>query len=152
MIDDSAKRSVPTATATAGVGCRHQWCRYSGPSRGDCLHYYGVPNTLDSNTTDGYGIPHGWCDYCWAAYQRDIAIRKLGEVCGPGSSAITFKQAFDMFVRTLSEDKDLFFSYQSNIAMSVYDVMTNAGYSFPELHALVNRGAVEFLNKLIKYK
>ena len=50
-------------------GQGHQWCRYSGPGRGDCLHFVGVPETLDETTCDEYGIPHGWCDYCWLQYR-----------------------------------------------------------------------------------
>lgn len=47
----------------------HQWCRYSGPRRGDCSHFVGLPETLDETTCDEYGIPHGWCDYCWLQYR-----------------------------------------------------------------------------------
>jgi len=56
---------------------RHQWCRYSGPGRGDCHHFIGVPENLNEDTCDTYGIPHGWCDYCWASYRRDQAVSDM---------------------------------------------------------------------------
>jgi hypothetical protein len=58
----------------AGTGSRHQWCRYSGPGRGDCANSIGLPvdgfDPKDPNVADVYGIPHGWCDYCWMSHQN----------------------------------------------------------------------------------
>lgn len=61
------QRHAPLPTASASS--RHQWCRYSGPGRGDCEHSVGVPTIYDETTTDEYGIPNGWCDYCWASFR-----------------------------------------------------------------------------------
>ena len=47
------------------------WCRFAGPGRGDCAHFIGLPAVFDQATTDEYGIPHGWCEYCWSSHQRD---------------------------------------------------------------------------------
>jgi len=50
-------------------GDRHKWCRYSGPGRGDCEHFVGIPAEMNQETCDEYGIPHGWCDWCWRTYE-----------------------------------------------------------------------------------
>ena len=50
---------------------RPQFCRHARAWRGDCEHYTGVPKVLNETTTDEYGIPHGWCDYCWLKHQSD---------------------------------------------------------------------------------
>ena len=60
-----------------------RWCRLAGPGRGDCEHYVGLPDTLDETTTDEYGIPHGWCDYCWLSHQlaeAHAALREAGYI------------------------------------------------------------------------
>lgn len=56
------------------------WCRLAGPGRGDCLHAVGIPEVLDETTTDEYGIPHGWCEYCWASYRLGQVESYLGIV------------------------------------------------------------------------
>jgi hypothetical protein len=66
------------------------------------------------------------------------------------NSPITFKQAYDVFAKTLKEDKGLYYSYQSNIAMCIYDAITREGYRFPDFHTLVNKGACAFLDLLIE--
>lgn len=48
----------------------HQFCRYAGPGRGDCEHFVGRPTVMDKITCDEYGIPYGWCDYCWLRQQN----------------------------------------------------------------------------------
>lgn len=40
-------------------------CLFSGPSRGDCLHYIGLSYIENKNTTNEYGRPYGWCQVCW---------------------------------------------------------------------------------------
>ncbi len=60
----------------------HVWCRFTGPGRGDCLRFVGLPDKFDGTTTDTYGIPHGWCEYCWLSYSHHTlrsAIRRLSE-------------------------------------------------------------------------
>lgn len=39
-------------------------CIYSGPGRGDCEHFLGLPSP-ERQTTDEYGKPHDWCWPCW---------------------------------------------------------------------------------------
>lgn len=41
-------------------------CKLAGPGRGDCEHFIGL---FDGQKNDHYGIPEGWCDYCWASYR-----------------------------------------------------------------------------------
>lgn len=41
-------------------------CLLAGPGRGDCEHYIGLPKyETYPETTDEYGVPHGWCIVCW---------------------------------------------------------------------------------------
>ena len=47
-----------------GMGCFH-----TGPGRGDCEHFIGMPSVVDGTTTDVYGKPRGWCWTCWRVYQ-----------------------------------------------------------------------------------
>jgi hypothetical protein len=55
---------------------KHVWCRFAGPGRGDCAHFIGLPGKsipgqhdgLD-DTVDEYGIPNGWCEYCWLEHR-----------------------------------------------------------------------------------
>lgn len=46
------------------------WCRYAKEGRGDCEHFVGLPKVENEETTDEYGIPHGWCEYCWSQEKR----------------------------------------------------------------------------------
>jgi hypothetical protein len=62
-----------------GQPSNHVWCRFAGPGRGDCKHFLGLPVKLDETTTDEYGIPHGWCEYCWSSHQRDDLQHQLAE-------------------------------------------------------------------------
>lgn len=50
-------------------------CQLAGPGRGDCLHFVGLPVTLDETTTDHYGKPHGWCWWCWQSHRLAIATQ-----------------------------------------------------------------------------
>jgi len=47
----------------------HIWCRLSGPGRGDCEHFIGLPDKIDDSATDEYGIPFGWCEWCWLVFK-----------------------------------------------------------------------------------
>jgi hypothetical protein len=40
-------------------------CLLSGPGRGDCSYFVGLPKLENDITTDVYGRPHGWCEVCW---------------------------------------------------------------------------------------
>jgi len=55
-------------------------CLLSGPDRGDCEHYVGLPGISipdqhdgPDDTFDAYGKPNGWCWLCWNQYK----IREL---------------------------------------------------------------------------
>jgi hypothetical protein len=63
--------------------------------------------------------------------------------------AMEFKDAYDVMAKTLSEDKDLYYAYQSGIAMSFWDAVVRAGYRFPDLHKISNEAAKEFLDLFI---
>lgn len=62
---------------------------------------------------------------------------------------IEFKDAFDVFTKTLKEDSALYYAYQSNIAVQFQDAITRAGYRFPDLHRLSNEAAMNFLDLLL---
>lgn len=45
-------------------GCLLAGDRFEG--RGDCSHFVGLPKIeCYPETTDAYGVPHGWCIVCW---------------------------------------------------------------------------------------
>ena len=52
-------------------------CAYTGPGRGDCESYIGLPGRHipdqhdGDDTVDVYGKPNGWCWHCWLMYERD---------------------------------------------------------------------------------
>jgi hypothetical protein len=52
-------------------------CLLSGPGRGDCDHFVGLPPVLDATTTDVYGRPYGWCWLCWTRRQLDASRADL---------------------------------------------------------------------------
>lgn len=49
----------------------------------------------------------------------------------------------------IREDKDVYYGWQSNIAMCMFDVFKDAGYNFKDLIELTNKGAKKFLDMLI---
>lgn len=63
---------------------------------------------------------------------------------------MVYSQAFDVVSKNIRRDKGLYIAWQSNIAMSFYDVMLNRDYRFPELHKLCNEAADNFLNNLLR--
>lgn len=58
-------------------------CLLSGPGRGDCAHFVGLPGYVRKPAHDGpptedvYGKPNGWCWPCWNKRQCDVAYAKL---------------------------------------------------------------------------
>lgn len=57
-------------------------CEFSGPKRGDCEHFIGLPGKSipgqhdgDDDTVDVYGKPNGWCWRCWLRQQLAEAQR-----------------------------------------------------------------------------
>lgn len=67
----------------------------------------------------------------------------------PVVNQIPFPIALNVFASTLKKDRELYYTYQNNIAMAFQDAVTGAGYRFPDLHKLANDGAKDFLNLLI---
>ncbi len=68
-IDDRTK--LATAQRSYKMGCK-----LTGPGRGDCIHFVGMPPSLEyPKHVDEYGIPHNWCDYCWMQHQMEIIGR-----------------------------------------------------------------------------
>lgn len=58
--------------------------------------------------------------------------------------------ALAVIVKQLRNDREYYRAWQSNIAMAFQDAMTGAGYRFPDLHALANEAAYNFLDNLMK--
>lgn len=63
---------------------------------------------------------------------------------------ITNSEAYETLMHNIAEDDSYYYSWQSNIAMSIYDEFINAGYRFPEMHKLCNQGAIRFLDMAIQ--
>jgi hypothetical protein len=61
-------------------------CRFSGPGRGDCENFVGLPGHSipgqhdgDDDTVDHYGKPNGWCWHCWLMHEQGRIQRELRE-------------------------------------------------------------------------
>jgi len=59
-------------------------CTLSGPGRGDCMHFVGLPGKSipgkhdgPDDTLDCYGKPNGWCWSCWKDYKLETAKAEL---------------------------------------------------------------------------
>ncbi len=59
-------------------------CLFSGPGRGDCEHFVGLPGKSipgrhdgPDDTVDEYGRPNGWCEVCWRGRQIQFLKRAL---------------------------------------------------------------------------
>ncbi len=61
-----------------------------------------------------------------------------------------FQQAFDVFCKTIENDKSLYNTYQSTIAISFIDEFHSRGYRVPEIHNIANKAAINFLNMMIE--
>ena len=45
------------------------------------MHFIGLPSTFEHpKDVDEYGIPHGWCAYCWCSYERDKFNNELSVI------------------------------------------------------------------------
>lgn len=63
------------------------------------------------------------------------------------------KESVDTLCKALREDKELYYTYQSNIAMSIHDEYYSHGKSNltgEELHNVFNNAAKRFLDTLVK--
>jgi len=57
-----------------------------------------------------------------------------------------FAKAMCILKKELKSDDQYRHSWQSNIAMSMSDALSHAGYKLPDQHKLCNEGALIFLN------
>lgn len=62
---------------------------------------------------------------------------------------MNYKDAFEICRKEILQDRGFFFTWQSNIAMSFYDEMTDNGFNFPKLRDMCNNAAKTFLNLLL---
>ena len=72
---DGLKNKESTVVGLSGRNDYKMGCKLSGPGRGDCENFVGLPGKSipgqhdgPDDTVDVYGIPNGWCDYCWQPY------------------------------------------------------------------------------------
>lgn len=47
-------------------------CLVSGPGRGDCMHFIGLPPDELADEWDEYGYPREWCQGCWNSFQKNV--------------------------------------------------------------------------------
>ena len=102
---DELEKRISSATPTASPLPDHVWCRFSGPGRGDCAHFIGLPGKSipgqhdgPDDTVDVYGIPNGWCEYCWKSHQLEQAenrIEKLSELLECARKELDVIQRYD---------------------------------------------------------
>ena len=62
----------------------------------------------------------------------------------------SIKKELDVIRKLMKEDKQLYYAWQSNIAMSFVDELQNKGYRLPELNEMANNAAKRFLDLLLK--
>jgi hypothetical protein len=62
------------------------------------------------------------------------------------------KQAMEVLTKELRRDKVYLYAWQSNIAMSFYDVLVLEGYKLPNMHRMSNRAAKLFLSNLMRIR
>jgi hypothetical protein len=79
---------IDPSNTVSGINSEHIWCRFAGLGRGDCEHFVGLPGKSipgqhdgPDDTVDVYGIPNGWCEYCWSCHKLTIAENKIKELC-----------------------------------------------------------------------
>jgi hypothetical protein len=64
---------------------------------------------------------------------------------------ITYQQAIERVCEELRKDDQLFYGFQANIAMPIYDELVGSGHRYKKkLHEACNKGAVEFLRRLTR--
>lgn len=59
-------------------------CELTGPGRGDCAHFVGLPGKSipgqhdgPDDTVDAWGKPNGWCWQCWTSHRLALAENAL---------------------------------------------------------------------------
>lgn len=62
---------------------------------------------------------------------------------------ITTAEAIEQITKELNNDKDYYFSWQSNIAVPFMDALNKKGYELPDDHKIANKAAKAFLDRLI---
>jgi len=60
------------------------------------------------------------------------------------------KKEIDIVAKALREDKELFFTWQSNIAMAFFDEARRNKLYSSKLHSISNTAAINFLDMLIR--
>lgn len=63
---------------------------------------------------------------------------------------VKVEDAVEKLRGTLKSDKDLYYGYQSNIAMAFHDEAIRQGIVSEKLHEICNNAAKNFLNVFIK--
>ncbi len=61
-----------------------------------------------------------------------------------------FTETYNLFVSRLRDDKELRYTYQSNIAMSFINELHRKGYKLPDQHEIANNAAKQFLILLMQ--
>jgi hypothetical protein len=59
-------------------------------------------------------------------------------------------EAVKQLVSALKNDSGYYYSWQANIAMAFKDEMSREGITFPQLHSVANKAAINFLDILMK--
>jgi hypothetical protein len=107
MKTDILKGQLTAANAEIERLKNKNGCVLSGPGRGDCEHYLGVPKTFDETTTDCYGRPKGWCEICWCHYQierlKSRKITSIDEIPLVQELRAEIKQANEVIARLEAE-------------------------------------------------
>lgn len=87
MSNEARDGGGPTPVGKVVSTDNHVWCRFAGEGRGDCAHFIGLPGKSipcqhdgPDDTVDVYGIPNGWCEYCWCSHQLSEARTKNREL------------------------------------------------------------------------
>lgn len=63
---------------------------------------------------------------------------------------LIYHNAVKVVIQTLRDDPEMYYGFQSNIAMAFYDALYKTrGYSLPTDHDMVNTAAKNFLNMFI---
>ena len=62
---------------------------------------------------------------------------------------MTYQKAIQRVIKELQEDKDMFYSWQSNIAMAFVDECQKDNECLRTTHEIGNASAINFLNLLI---
>jgi len=68
------------------------------------------------------------------------------------NKTITTAEAVEQIAKELNNDKNYYFSWQSNIAVSFIDELRKKGYELPDQYEIANKAAKAFLDRFINTK